>query len=289
MRPSSTENGVRDLVIRNIERIRFVMVFDFHAHFFPEQIVERAMQQLKANMPGFRSYSDGTLGGLLRSMDDAGIDRTVTLPVATKPAQVESINQLTAACATERIIPFGALHPLLSDLEEQMAFLVDAGIRGFKLHPEYQDFHVDDPACARMYELAQEAGLVIVFHAGWDPGPFSNDHATPRALRRVIERYPHLTVVAAHMGGLEAWGEVERYLVGTPVYFDTSAVPGRIQVQQFVRIVNAHGADRVLFGTDSPWFSQRAARQWIEQMPLSDEQKTLLLSSNAQTVLQRSH
>jgi uncharacterized protein len=263
------------------------MVVDFHTHFFPDELAERALEQLRANMPDVPSFTDGTLSALLRSMDDSGVDKAVTLPVATKPSQVESINKAAAACTNDRIIPFGALHPLCHDIEKQISFLIDAGIKGIKLHPEYQDFHVNDPAHAHMYELAAEADLIAVFHAGWDPGPFSNDHVSPAALRDVHERHPRLTMVAAHMGGLRAWDDVERHLVGLPLYFDTSSVLRDLPMEQFVRIVHAHGAERVLFASDSPWASQRTTRHWIEQSPLSDAQKTLILCSNAQRVLCR--
>ena len=61
----------------------------------------------------------------------------------------------------------------------------------------------------------------------------------------------------AHMGGNEMWDDVERYLVGQNVYFDTGVILNTMPQEQFLRIVHMHGADRILFGTDSPWADQK--------------------------------
>lgn len=260
------------------------MIIDFHAHFFPDNIAPQALQALCESMPNMRPYTDGTLGGLLEAMDRAGIDRAVNLPVATKPSQVATINRAAAAQRSPRIIPFGTLHPRAPSLTGDIRYLHDHGIRGIKLHPEYQDFYVDMPQMDTCYGLLQELGLIVVFHAGWDPGPFTRDHATPAALRRVHRRFPALRMVAAHMGGLHMWDEVERELVGTGVYFDTSAATQYMDPDRFVRMVRAHGADRVLFGTDTPWFDGAEERDRIERLPLTAAQREALLGLNAQVL-----
>ncbi len=260
------------------------MVIDFHAHFFPDDIAAQALQALSENVPDMEAQSDGTLGGLVRAMDRAGVDRAVTLPVATKPSQVAGINRAAVAQRSPRTIPFGALHPRAVDPLGDIRYLHEHGIRGVKLHPEYQCFHVDTPQMDPCYAVLAELGMIVVFHAGWDPGPFSCDHARPSALRRVHRRFPALRIVAAHMGGLRMWDEVERELVGTGVYFDTAGAPRYMEPEQFVRIVRAHGAHRILFGTDTPWFDIAATRRWLERLPLTDTEQEALFGGNAQVL-----
>ncbi|MBD3240859.1 MAG: amidohydrolase family protein [Chitinivibrionales bacterium] len=260
------------------------MVVDFHAHYFPDDIAGQALQTLSESTPGMRAYTDGTLRGLLAAMDQAGIDRAVNLPVATKPSQVPSINRAAVTSRSPRVIHFGALHPRAQNLADDIRYLHDHGIRGVKLHPEYQDFYVDSPQMDECYGLLQDFGLIVVFHAGWDPGPFTRDHARPSALRTVHQRFPDLQMVAAHMGGLRMWDEVERELVGTGVYFDTSAAAEYMAPERFVSMVRTHGVQRVLFGTDTPWFDAAAARRWLERLPLTAEEREALLGKNAQVL-----
>ena len=236
-------------------------------------------------MPGAPCFTDGTEAGLLRSMAEAGIGAAVTVPVATKASQVPTINALAAAGADPRLIRFGALHPQGEDLKGQVDFLRSHGIPGIKLHPEYQDFHVDDPACFRMYELLQAAGLIVVFHAGWDPGPFTRDHSRPEALRRVADRFPGLRMVAAHMGGYRMWDEVERHLAGAPVWFDTSAACEALSGEDLARLARRHGVERVLFASDSPWFSQAEALRRIEAAPFTEAERERILWRNAEELL----
>lgn len=240
------------------------MVIDFHAHCWPDDLAQRALTALHEHMPEAHSHTDGTCAGLLREMDRAGVDLAVTLPVATKASQVEAINAAAAAQPHNRTIAFGAMHPDMGSPSDTAGMLAGAGVPGVKLHPEYQDFYVDDPRMDELYTALQTHGLIAVFHAGWDPGPFTRDHATPRALRRVHERFPRMPMVLAHMGGFMMWDEVREEIAGLPVWLDTSAAPEHLPPDDFVALVECHGADRVLFASDMPWFDCTASRRWVE-------------------------
>lgn len=112
------------------------MIIDSHVHIFPDALAGKAVARLQsgADMP---LASDGTLSGLLRSMEAGRIARSLTLPVCTRPDQVRSINRFAVELSRRpEIISFGALHPGCGDLRGEIAFLADAGIRGVKLHPD---------------------------------------------------------------------------------------------------------------------------------------------------------
>lgn len=261
------------------------MVIDFHTHIFPDELAPRALDSMRACTSTSRFGADGTLAGLLESMDHAGIDRSITLPVASRPDQLSTINAYATSLDTSRIVAFGALHPTADTLEACVRGLVAAGVRGVKLHPEYQDFHVDDPSNDPMYDLLSEAGLITVFHAGWDPAPFTRDRSHPAALRRVLDRFPRLRMVAAHMGGYRMWDEAERWLVGTRAYLDTAATLSELEPAAFVRMVRAHGADRVLFASDSPWFRQDTFLSALERSGLPDRDIERIRGDNAAELL----
>lgn len=125
----------------------------------------------------------------------------------------------------------------------------------------------------------------MLFHAGKDPGPFSCDHVLPPALKKVHCNFPNLRMVAAHMGGWKLWDQVEEHLCGLPVFFDTSAVSEYISKEQFLRIVKKHGAEHILFGTDSPWFDQGDVVKWIDSINLSDSVKEMIFEKNGRNLL----
>jgi predicted TIM-barrel fold metal-dependent hydrolase len=265
------------------------MIIDFHAHAFPDDLARRAIDTLIDASDGLRAHTGGTRAALCESMRMAGIDRSVVLPVATKPSQVRGINQRAADERDDRLIAFGALHPKapLAEIEREIAFLAANGIPGIKLHPEYQDFYLDAPEMRPVFDMLQDAGLMVVCHAGMDPGPFTCDHALPEAFVRLVRDFPRLVMIAAHMGGWRLWDEAAKIIAGKPLLLDTAAVSDWLAPEQFIAIVNRHGAENVLFGTDSPWYDQKAVRSWIESLALSDRVKSLILGENARALLHR--
>jgi predicted TIM-barrel fold metal-dependent hydrolase len=262
-------------------------IIDFHTHIFPDAIASRALAALLENAPGMKPRTDGTLDGLQKSMHRNGIDTSILLPVATKPSQVETINANCLSLQSPSIIPFGSLHQDYQEFELEIGKLKKSGIKGIKLHPEYQNFYVDDKKMFPIYEALQASGLIVVFHAGKDPGPFSNDHALPTAFKNIARQFPTLKIVAAHMGGWMAWDEVEQSLGAQNIYFDTSAVYGHLSPSGFMRLVSALGIDVILFGSDSPWFDQGKSRAWIEQLPLTDGDKEKIFFKNALMLLEK--
>lgn len=260
-------------------------IIDFHTHVFPDELAPKAMAALQANSPDSHPCTNGTMTELVESMDRAGVSRSAVLYIATKPSQVGLINKNCSLVKTSRIIPFGTLHPLTSDFDNEIQKLVTSHIPGIKFHPEYQNFYVDNPAMFPVYEALADAGLIVSFHAGKDPGPFTCDHALPAALLKIHRNFPRMTMIAAHMGGWKLWSEVEEILCGSSIYFDTSAVPELLPPLDFIRMVRKHGAEKILFGTDSPWFEQKQSREWIERMDLTEREIELILSENARRLL----
>lgn len=260
-------------------------VIDFHTHIFPDDLAERAVAKLTSYSPETRNYTDGTARGLLESMGKNGIHQSVLLSIATKPSQVRVINQASVALQNKHFIPFGTLHQDLETISDEIQFLKLNGIKGVKFHPEYQDFYVTDPLLFPVYEQLEAEGLVVQFHAGKDPGPFSCDHALPSDLRKIHAQFPKMIMIAAHLGGWGLWDDVEKELCGLPIFFDTSAIAHYINPVQCVRIIKKHGVERILFGSDSPWFDQGDALRWLMQLPLTDDDLEGIAGKNATNVL----
>ena len=166
-----------------------------------------------------------------------------------------------------------------------MKEIKNLGLKGIKLHPDYQDMYFDDIRYEHIVDTASELGLITVVHAGADPKCPKDVHCTPAMARKLLDDVKPEKLVLAHMGGNEMWDEVEKYLVGQNVYFDTGVILDRMPEEQFLRMVHMHGADRILFGTDSPWADQKKFVTLFDQMPLTEEEKMAVFSGNAKKLL----
>ena len=260
-------------------------VIDVHTHIFPDHIAARAVAKICDSAHGFFLAASGTKAGLTESMRHNNTTFSVTLPVATRADQVQSINRSIDPVGHPALIPFGAMHPAYEDFEHELHRLKEQGIKGIKLHPEHQDFYIDDKRYYPLYETCADLGLCIVFHAGSDPSFFTSDHGLPAAFKKIITAIPTLSVVAAHMGGLQRWDEVEAVLCGLPIFFDTAAVYPFLSAEQFTRIGKRHGFDRILFGSDWPWFSPADTIKYIAELPIDDTDKEKIVFANARKLL----
>lgn len=233
------------------------MLIDFHTHIFPDELAPKAIGSLKKGMQALHgwvlpSYADGTAAGLMRSMDEEGVDVSVALPIATKPSQTAGINRFARSVTGGRIVSFAAVHPAQEDWEETLHAIAEAGFPGIKLHPEFQNFYIDSPEAIRVMRLAGELGLIVVFHAGEDVG-FDTVHTEPERIRSAADACPDTTLVAAHMGGMNRWEGAAKYLADTGMRFDTAFVQTSMEEATFRDLLSAFGADRILFASDSPW------------------------------------
>ena len=262
------------------------MIIDFHTHCFPDALAAKALPKLAAHS-GIRYYADGTARGLREAMRTNGIASSVLLQIATRPAQTPTVNAWAIEQNSADIIGFGSIHPDYPQWRDELDRLADAGIKGIKFHPEYQEFDVDAPHMLPMYEHAFSRGLMIVFHAGVDIGFPDSLHCPPQRLMAAYDTFKHGTVVLAHLGGWKMWDEVATRLAGTSFYFDTSFCVGYIQPEQARRLILAHGADKILFGSDSPWEDQAASLAFVRSLGLGADAEALLLGGNARRILAR--
>ena len=259
------------------------MIIDVHTHAFADDIASSAMPALEAEA-GFPGSFDGTIDGLQVRMDEAGIDVAVVQPVATRPSQVSKINDWAAAACSDRIIVFGAMHPDLDGQAAEISRMAEMGLRGFKMHPEYQAFVPDEPRMASLYAAAEAQGLIVLFHAGKDIAR-ATLRGTPATFARVNDAYPGLKMILAHMGGYDLWAEVAKHLVGRDILLDTSFTLGHLSDDRFMTLVRDHGYERVLFGTDAPWTTPVTEIAKIRALPLSDDELEAILGGNSRTLL----
>ncbi|MBQ7063952.1 MAG: amidohydrolase family protein [Firmicutes bacterium] len=263
------------------------MIIDFHTHTFPDAIAERSIAYLEQK-GHIHAYREGTLASLKHSMRQSGIDICQVLPVATKPSQVPTINRLSYELNGRDGVYFaGAIHPDCEDVPGIMDEIASHGLKIVKLHPDYQETDFDDPRMINIMARAAERGLYIITHAGLDPAYPEHIHCTPDMVLQVLDELSGLIdnkLILAHLGGLALTEEVMDKLIGKPVYMDTAAVlpfyPAKAR-----EIIAAHGADRILFATDSPWGDQADFVKRIRDYGFSFEDEEKIMWRNAARIL----
>lgn len=267
------------------------MIIDIHTHIFPEKIAEKTLGIL-AEKSGITPDTDGTADGLRLSMKRSGVSYSVNLPAITRPSQYESTNRFAAEVnGKDGIISFGGLHPECDSLEDRVDELAEMGLPGIKLHPDYQGCFVDDDRYVRIIKRAVERGLLVTLHAGLDNAFPDLTHCTPERTAHMLElvygsnRPREARVILAHMGGRGFYGDVVRLLAGRQVYFDLSYILSETDPETVTQVIRAHGAERILFGSDSPWSSPIKDIERVNALPLTDRERELILGENARELL----
>ena len=275
------------------------MVIDFHTHIYPDKIAERTINALVNSAKNVCANTDGTLSGLLKSMDDAGIDKSVILPVATRKEQFDTINNfaLNINKTQKRLVSFGGIHTDDDNIPEKLRYLKENGFKGIKIHPDYTGTFIDDERYIKIISECARLGLKVITHAGVDPA-FDVIHCPPEKARAVLDRVSLETgvtepfIIFAHLGGMLMHEDVMKYLAGTNCYIEIScSFPSLTHFcnntdEDVIETIKVHGADKILFGTDSPWNDQKAYIDHFRRLDgISDKQKDMILHTNAEKLL----
>lgn len=260
-------------------------VIDCHCHVYPDKIAAKATQGI-LDFYDFTENSDceahgGTVDDMLAVENSQGVDRQIIFSVATKPEQVPSINNFIADTVKHhpgKLTGLGTLHPDSADIEKDVDEIFRLGLKGVKIHPDVQQFRVDDEKCMKMYELC-EGKIPILMHTGDYRYGFSNpDNVIP-----VLEKFPDLTVIGAHFGGWSIWSEAtERLSEYKNFYVDTSSSFHWISKETAKNLIETYGAERVLFGTDYPISCPEREFETLMNLGLGEDELDLILHVNAE-------
>ena len=259
-------------------------IINAHAHIYPEKIAEKAtvtigeFYDIKMQMPA------GTSERLIDDGNRNGITRHIVHSVATTARQVRSINEFIK-CEVEahpEFIGFITLHQDLSEeeIKAEVDWALANNMHGIKLHPDFQKFNIDDEAAEKFYRAA-DGKLPILFHIGDDRYEFSKPHR----LVKMAKKYPNVNFIAAHFGGYRCWHDSHLYAGLENVYFDTSSSLPFITPEKARELIDLHGADKFFFGTDFPMWDAKAELERFNKIPMSDEEKEMILATNIKKLL----
>jgi len=259
------------------------MITDAHAHIFPDKIAAKAVAGIGSFYGSLEMHMDGTSQTLIKQGEAAGIGRFLVQSVATVPEQVISINNFISEQVKQypgKFIGFAAMHPDFSDIEEELERAVSLGLKGIKLHPDFQRFNIDSDKAMRIYKAA-EGRLPLLIHMGDTRTEFSK----PEKLAKILERFPGLDVIAAHFGGWSEWDSAADILSGSRLWTDCSSSLYAMTPEHAGRLIDAYGADRVLFGTDYPMWTAAEELERFCRIPISEEEREMILNGNVEKLL----
>lgn len=263
------------------------MLIDFHTHSYADKIAEKVIATVTGTAPFVKAYTNGTAYDERRFLKECGVDIGVLLMVATKPSQQTVINDWAKEQNRDGLISVGSVHPYAENVLDEIERIKSLGLKGVKIHHDYQGVFIFDEKCMAVYKRCEELGLPIVFHMGYDPiSPYIH-RAMPYDLIEISEKFPKLRIVGAHMGGMNAWESVLHYIAGIKnIYLDVSFVAPYIDKALCNAIIKKHGADRILFGSDLPWGDPREAFELVAGLDIPDSDKEKIYWKNAAELLE---
>ena len=254
-----------------------VEILDIHTHVWPDSIAAKAMAPAIPEIP---RRGDGRVASLLKAMDEAGVARSVCLGIAGDSSRVEAANRFAGSLPGARLIGFGSLYPDWTP-DAIVANLRANKLRGIKLHPIYQHYDLSDRRLAEILDALQ-GEFIVLTHVG-SVGDGSDDNAcSPAKVLHLMREFPRLELVAAHFGGYRMLDTAEEALVGRPIHIDTSWPPGlaTLDPHRIRRLIEKHGPDRVIFGSDWPMASQAEGVSAIRALGLPEDETRAILGGN---------
>jgi predicted TIM-barrel fold metal-dependent hydrolase len=277
------------------------MIIDFHTHVFPPQIKKNRSKYIDSDPCFAILYSNkeaklATADELIASMDKAGIDISVILNHgwATHELCVETNDYILESIARypKRLIGFCAIQPYSTSAAiAEVERCAKGGIKGIgELRPDVQLLNLNDEEVMEPFiEVVKKQKLILHIHASEPVGHQypGKGSITPDILYPFITSYPDLTVVCAHWGGglpfYALMPEVEKAM--SKVFFDTAASPLLYRPQVYNQVIQLVGSDKILFGSDFPLIGQGQLLKEISSLNLPQKTKKLILSGNAQRLL----
>ena len=256
---------------------------DFHCHVYPDAIASKAADNVRQFYNGLGNPAiDGSVRTLLDRGTKAGVEKFVVLPVAVQPSRTRHINDfiLSEVEKQPRFLGFGTVHAAMANITGEVRYIMEKGLRGLKMHPDYQLFNIDDPRLFPVYEMAGDK-LPIIFHMGDQ----RYDYSHPARLRKVLEFFPKLQVIAAHFGGYSMYETAAEELKGKECFFDVSSSLMFMDEGVAEKYINSYGADRFVYGSDFPMWDPVTEMERFLRLKLTDDQKEQIAHITAEGIL----
>ncbi|MGN0177244.1 MAG: amidohydrolase family protein [Methanobrevibacter sp.] len=259
-------------------------IINAHCHIYPDKIASKAVDGIK-NFYDLNMSLDGTVNGLIEDGNTVGVNHYLIHSVATTPKQVKSINEFIAESVNtnpEIFTGFGTLHPDSEDMQGDFDHLIELGLKGVKIHPDFQQFAMNEDRAFKMGEIINEGNVPLLVHCG----DFRYNYSNPEQIKAFLDKFPNLTFIGAHFAGWSVWEDATEKLAGIPnLYVDLSSSLYDLTPETAVDLIHAYGSDKVLWGTDYPMWDSPSEMEYFNKLNLSEKEKSQILYDNAAKIL----
>lgn len=259
-------------------------IINAHCHIYPNKIASKAVK-------GIRDFYDldmslnGSVDDLLRDGNEVGVTHYLVHSVATTPKQVKSINEFISEevkAHSDIFTGFGTLHPDSDDIKGDFEYLIELGLKGVKLHPDFQQFALNEERAFKMGEVISEGNVPLLIHCG----DFRYNYSNPEQLKPFLDKFPEITTIGAHFAGWSLWQEATEKLAGTPnLYVDISSSLYDLSPETAKELIYAYGVEKVLWGTDYPMWDCKSEMEMFNKIDLNQKERSMILYENAAKIL----
>lgn len=259
-------------------------IIDAHAHIFPEKIAENATVSI-GHFYDLPMRNCGISEKLIESGSKIGVTQYLVCSTATKPQQVASINNFIAEeCAKHScFFGLGTVHPESEDIEADINQIKELGLRGVKVHPDFQMFNADSSAAYKIYEMI-EGELPVLIHCG----DIRYEYSRPHRIARIARDFPRLKIIAAHLGGYQRWDEASECLAGLEnVRFDVCSSLSFMSRERAAELIGIYGAENCFFGTDFPMWTHADELESLLSLGLTERENRMILAENFKTFMNK--
>lgn len=197
------------------------------------------------NHLGTRPGASQTGADLVNKIDAVGVDKAVIFPFVEGNFTNDPIKEAFDRFP-DRLVPFCAVNPWQPDAAAEVRRCVtNWGFKGLKLHPTLNGFHLSDSMLVDpIFKVADELGIPVIVHGA------SDLYNSPPEFALMAARFPKVPLMMAHMGFFWSVDQAISFARQFPnLYLETSRAP-IFEIQTAVREL---GADKVIWGTDSPF------------------------------------
>ena len=257
-------------------------IIDIHTHIYPDEIALKATKSVRDFYQIGEESMDGTEKMLMEQGHAAGISQFVILPVAIRPDRVQGINDFIVQRlkANDALVGFGTVHAAMGNMDAEVQRILDLDLKGIKMHPDSQRFSIDDLRLFPMYE-AVRGKVPVMLHMG----DHRYDYSHPVKLRKILDMFPGLQVIAAHFGGYSMYETACELLKDTDCVFDVSSSLMFLPEGEAERYIGIYGAERMAFGTDYPMWDPVKETERFFRLKLKEEQFEQICHKTAERIL----
>lgn len=261
-------------------------VIDCHCHVYPDNIAPKAVSGI-SEFYDLEETEDlksrGTVANMQQREHAAGIYHQIIFSVATTPHQVKSINRFIANAVSgseKNLTGLGTVHPDSPDIKQDIDEIINLGLKGIKIHPDFQQIAADDLRFFKVYEYC-EGRLPLLIHCG----DYRKNYSNPENIAPILENFPCLTVVGAHLGGWSVWDEAVKVLPYYNNFFvDCSSSLQYLKPERALEIIRSYGAEKVMFGTDYPLWDPEESYKSFLSLNLTEEEKEQITHLTAEKI-----